>query len=183
MQGPRFRRVLVVDDDPGTRDLLCRTLCGHHQARTFGVESGTAALRVLRQGPIDLIVQDLFRPQGNGFALLAVLRASPKFRRIPVMVVSGHGARYDRRARALGATAVLQKPVSRDELTAAADLVHETVRFREGAETLGSGALQGPSPSAGVSMQRPTPWWRPAAKIAKPLRVWLKRLFEHGVCV
>lgn len=122
------RHVLVVDDDPGTRDLLCRTLSGHCQGRTVGVENTATALKVLRENRIDLIVQDLFRPHGNGFEFLAVLHADPALSKIPVMVVSGQGTRYDQRARQLGAAIVLQKPVSKDELVCAVDLLGETLR-------------------------------------------------------
>lgn len=102
------RHVLVVDDDPATRDLLCRTLSGHCQGRAVGVENTAAALSVLRGSRIDLIVQDLFRAHGDGLELLATLQARPSLSTIPVIVVSGQAERYDSRARQLGARLFLK---------------------------------------------------------------------------
>ena len=119
------RHVLVVDDEPGVRGLLCRTLSGHCQGRAIGVENTATAVSVLRENQIDLIVQDLFRPHGNGLDFLATLGSDPQLSRIPVIVLSGQAARYGHQARQLGARLVLKKPASRDEITAAADAVAE----------------------------------------------------------
>ena len=128
------RHVLVVDDELGVRDLVCQTLSGHCQGRAIGAENSAAAVSVLRDNQIDLIVQDLFRPHGNGLDFLAMLGSDPRLSRIPVIVLSGQAARYGHHARQLGARLVLEKPVSRDELTAAADAVAEAGRLDDGAE-------------------------------------------------
>ena len=169
------REVLVVEDDPTTRDLLCRTLAAHHQGRAIGVENTDAAFCVLRENQIDLIVQDLFRPRGSGFDFLATLRSRRSLSRIPVIVVSGQGARYERHALDRGATAVLQKPVSRAELAVAADLVHGAARFREGARTPPERCAATTVSVAGIRLQPLALWLRTRA--TQPLRVWLKRLF------
>ena len=73
----------------GHGELLCRTLSGHCQGRAIGVENTATAVSVLRENQIDLIVQDLFRPHGNGLDFLATLGSDPQLSRIPVIVLSG----------------------------------------------------------------------------------------------
>ena len=159
------QHVLVVDDDPGTRDLLCRTLSGHCQGRAVGVENTATALSVLRESRIDLIVQDLFRPHGDGLELLVTRQASPSLSSIPVMVLSGQAARYGEQARQLGASLVLEKPVSREELIGAVDAVAQAARLDDVVAVRRGKIL--------VLASRLTRWLSGAAKL--PAGRWFRR--------
>jgi len=114
--------VLVVEDDDATRVALVEALAEHGYsaagAKTFG-----AARVVLRRIAPDAIVLDLGLPDGDGANLLRHLRASsdPRLTALPVLVVSGWS---DARERALGADAVVAKPVqARAVALALADLL------------------------------------------------------------
>lgn len=83
--------VLAVDDDPQAlrlyRTLIQRAL----PACTITLaDSGEKAVRHLRQGPPpSLIILDLMMPGMDGFEVLERLRAQPRTRAVPVLVLSG----------------------------------------------------------------------------------------------
>jgi sigma-B regulation protein RsbU (phosphoserine phosphatase) len=81
-------RVLVVDDDAGNRDILVRRLERH--GFTTGVAAdGLEALRLLRTSPFDLVLLDLLLPGLDGYQVLVRLKADPKLRHLPVLMISG----------------------------------------------------------------------------------------------
>ncbi len=80
-------RVLIVDDDPETRELLLDTLMNEgHAALTarFGAE----AMRILATSPVDVVVLDLLLPGRNGFEVLSDIRADPRLSWLPVLVIT-----------------------------------------------------------------------------------------------
>ena len=80
-------RVLIIDDDPETRQLIGDTLeADGHTPLTAG--NGDEALRILERSHIDAIILDLLLPGRNGFELLTEIRAREEWRRIPVMVLT-----------------------------------------------------------------------------------------------
>jgi PAS domain S-box-containing protein len=107
------RTALVVEDDMRSAELI------RVQLETQGftvVHAGTAeaALILAREQPVSLIILDILLPQMNGWEFLARLKQSPELRRIPVVIISI--AADPAKGFSLGASAVLQKPVSRQEL-------------------------------------------------------------------
>jgi CheY-like chemotaxis protein len=85
--GSKKSRVLVVEDDPGNRELLIRMLekDGYQVA---GAENGSAAMESVAEDPPALILLDLMMPVMDGFAFLEALRQRPDFSEIPVVVVT-----------------------------------------------------------------------------------------------
>jgi CheY-like chemotaxis protein/two-component sensor histidine kinase len=81
------RRVLVVDDDPDARAMLCKILKEEH-ASVVAVPSGDAAMSAIVEAPPDLVLLDLMMPGMSGFEMVARMRALPAAARIPVMIVS-----------------------------------------------------------------------------------------------
>jgi len=79
--------ILVVDDDPANRDLLARRLTRSGYASTL-VESGEAALDLLAERRFDLVLLDLMMPGMSGLETLEHLKASPRLRTIPVIMLS-----------------------------------------------------------------------------------------------
>jgi two-component system response regulator AtoC len=81
-------RVLVVDDEPNARRmleiLLFKLGC---EVRTAG--DGQAALELLRDSAMDLVVTDLNMPELDGLGLLTALRAEGNA--VPVIVVTAYG--------------------------------------------------------------------------------------------
>ena len=79
--------ILVVDDDPANRELLARRLTRSGYASAV-VESGEAALDLLAERRFDLILLDLMMPGLSGLETLERLKASPRLRTIPVIMLS-----------------------------------------------------------------------------------------------
>ena len=83
-------RILVVDDNESNRSLLFRRLTreGHE---VIEAESGRRALECLavEAEGVDLILLDLMMPEMNGFEVLERLKADPRLRDVPVIMISG----------------------------------------------------------------------------------------------
>ena len=79
--------VLVVEDDPASRDLL-KTILERENWRVATAENGTAALETLQEHDFELILLDLMMPEMDGFEFARILRENEKWRAIPVIVVT-----------------------------------------------------------------------------------------------
>ena len=80
-------RVLIVDDDIQTRELLADTLLHEgHTPLTAGYAA--EALRILATSRVDAVVLDLLLPGRNGFEVLSEIRTNPKLSRLPVLVLT-----------------------------------------------------------------------------------------------
>jgi adenylate cyclase len=80
-------RILVVDDNASNRDLLSRRL--QRQGHTvLQAEDGTTALAVVEKEALDLVLLDLMMPGISGYDVLASLKSDPRFREIPVIMIS-----------------------------------------------------------------------------------------------
>jgi len=110
------RWALVVEDDTRFADLLVHQLAAAGLAAVV-VPSAEAAWQVLARRRPDLVTLDVLLPGEDGWAFLARLKAEPGLADVPVVVVSVLDD--DGRGMALGATDVLQKPVSRQALESA----------------------------------------------------------------
>jgi PAS domain S-box-containing protein len=104
---------LVVEDDYKSADLIRL----HLEAEGFTVvhaASAEAALVLVVQQQVSLIILDIMLPHMDGWEFLSRLKQVPDLRRIPVVITSIVADRN--RGFALGASAVMQKPISRQEL-------------------------------------------------------------------
>jgi signal transduction histidine kinase/CheY-like chemotaxis protein len=92
---------LVVDDDPAAVEVLAGAL----EQEGFFVQrahSGRDALDRARRRPPDVIVCDLVMPEIDGFALIAALKADPRTRAAPILVVTGKDLGADEKAQLNG---------------------------------------------------------------------------------
>ena len=78
--------------------------------------SGEAGLELAVQQPLALITLDIMLPHMDGWEFLARIDQVPDLNRIPVVIISI--VADPNRGFALGASAVMQKPMSRQELSA-----------------------------------------------------------------
>jgi len=119
--------VLVVDDDPDSRDLLHRLLsdCG---ATVTAAASAAEALAATDNQRPDLLISDIGMPEVDGYQLLRSLRASSDVR-FPAIALTAF-ARSENRTRALlaGFVAHVSKPVEPAELIATVAAVSGRVR-------------------------------------------------------
>jgi signal transduction histidine kinase/CheY-like chemotaxis protein len=109
------QRVLIVEDDEATRQLLHRALVDEGwQVAEAG--NGREALERLEQAPPSLILLDLMMPEMDGFEFLAALRERPEFAALPVVVVTAADlSDADRRRLSGGVEHILQKAASGQE--------------------------------------------------------------------
>ena len=82
--------ILVVDDNEMNREVLSRRLekQGHI---IVSAEDGERALQEIEKQSFDLILLDIMMPKMNGYEVLERLKAEPRQREIPVIVISALG--------------------------------------------------------------------------------------------
>jgi CheY-like chemotaxis protein len=101
--------VLVVEDDPAMRELLCRIL-DNKDWTVAEAENGLTALQSITRNPPSMIVLDLKMPVMDGFEMIAELHKHEDWRKIPVLVVSAKELTADDRQRLQGhVQKILQK--------------------------------------------------------------------------
>ena len=125
---PRVRptTVLLVDDDPDFVQLLQRYLRGHPYA-VLQANNASRAIEIARDTRPDLVLLDVMMPSQDGWEILSRLRQLDETRDTPVVICSvlGDAALAD----ALGATAVLAKPVTQRSLL---ELLEQHTHLRAG---------------------------------------------------
>lgn len=104
------KQVLVIDDSPSIRALMAMALERSGYA-VVSAEDGQAAFDLLDGRHLDAIVCDLNMPRMDGLAFLRVLRNDPRYRRVPVLVLTTESRPEMKAAvRTGGAQAFLNKP-------------------------------------------------------------------------
>lgn len=110
--------ILIIDDDVELRDLVSRRLqmVGYKTSLAIDGEDGFESMQ---KNP-DLVLTDVDMPRLDGFGFLNLLRAEPKYRQVPVIVMTAHAGRGEDAARGLqlGANDYVRKPFNWDELLA-----------------------------------------------------------------
>ncbi|MFH0787201.1 MAG: sigma-54 dependent transcriptional regulator [Pseudomonadota bacterium] len=84
---PEPFQILIVEDDPLEADLLGQELADQGY-KTRWAEDGEKAFRLIQESPPDLILLDVCLPKMNGFEVVKKIKASPKSRTIPVIMVT-----------------------------------------------------------------------------------------------
>ena len=120
MKEPRSRpfRILLVEDNPGDADLIREAMAESEENNEITVAvDGLEAMRCLREGPRpDLILLDLNLPKKSGREVLAEIKNSEAFQRIPVVVMTSSEAESDLAdAYRLHANCYVTKPVDLEE--------------------------------------------------------------------
>ncbi len=108
-------RILVVDDDADTREVLAAAL-EHAEYSVTTAADGIEAQQLLEATTPDAIVLDLWLPRLDGAAFLARLRRHPHHADVPVVVVTAAPVSTEVR---LAANVVLSKPFDLEALVAA----------------------------------------------------------------
>ena len=116
-------RVLIVDDEPDTREIICTELegCG---AKVTEAGNASDAFEFLQTNEVDVLLADVAMPDEDGYSLIRKIRSSPAARvaSIPAAAVTAH-ARDDERKEALAAGFQLHvaKPFDPAELARAVE--------------------------------------------------------------
>lgn len=108
-------RILIVDDDAAMRELLTGLVesLGH---AAVAVADGHAALTAIAARPPDLVLCDVGMPGMNGFEVCRRLKADPRTRLIPIVLITGIGDEFKLQGIEAGADDFLPKPFSPGDL-------------------------------------------------------------------
>jgi cyclic di-GMP phosphodiesterase len=110
--------VLVVDDGVANRELIEACLAGV-ECDVRLAEDGTRALAEIEAAPPDLVLLDVQMPGVDGYQVCQQIKADPKLRLVPVVMITALNQADDRvKALESGADDFMSKPVERVELVA-----------------------------------------------------------------
>jgi len=108
-------KILIVDDDPVTRNLLTKKL-NKAEYQVAAAEDGVEAVRLIAGQHFDVVLTDLMMPGGvDGIGVLETAKENNI--KTDVILITAHGT-IDNAILAMkkGATDYLQKPINFDEL-------------------------------------------------------------------
>ena len=112
------RRILVVEDDLDTQDLV-RTVLERHGAKVLAVDSVSRALKEIASAKPEVIISDIGMAGQSGYDLIRRIRSldPEEGGHIPAIALTAYAGAADRRRALLaGFQAHLPKPVEPDEL-------------------------------------------------------------------
>jgi signal transduction histidine kinase/CheY-like chemotaxis protein/HAMP domain-containing protein len=121
----RATRVMLVEDDASQRERLRGWLADERHWAVQEAANGREALGLLQHAKPDVILLDLMMPEMDGFAVVAALQKEPRWREIPVVVITARDLdAKDRERLNSGVRSVLVKETFRP-----ADLVERIRRL------------------------------------------------------
>jgi two-component system OmpR family response regulator len=107
-------KVLVIDDEPGVRELISEAL-SLSEINAAQAADGLEALSLLRRERFDLLILDINMPKLDGLMLLEKLRTEGMS--VPVLMLSARADKADiNQGLRIGADDYLTKPFSLEEL-------------------------------------------------------------------
>ena len=124
--------LLVVDDDENNRYTLTRRLRQQGYNNVVTAENGRRALDLLATRHFDLVLLDIMMPEMDGYEVLESIKADPKLRQIPTVVITALDE-IDSVVRCieLGAEDYLTKPFNPTLLRARVGACLEKKRLRD----------------------------------------------------
>jgi len=109
--------IFMVDDEPITMEVVQAFLEEAGYRNFVLIEKSSEAVASLENRRPDLLLLDLVMPEVSGFDILKAVRAHPKLKHLPVIVLTSSSDYRDKLAALdLGATDFLAKPVDSSEL-------------------------------------------------------------------
>jgi twitching motility two-component system response regulator PilG len=109
-------KVMVIDDSNTIRR-SAEIFLGQAGCRVLVAEDGFDALAKIADNDPDLVFCDILMPRLDGYQTCALIKKSPKFHDIPVIMLSSKDGLFDRaRGRMVGSEQYLTKPFTKDSL-------------------------------------------------------------------
>ncbi len=81
-------KILLVDDEEFIRDMYSDSLQREDGFVVDTASDGNEALLKIAQTPPDLVILDISMPELNGVQVLEVVKSDPKFKRIPIVMLT-----------------------------------------------------------------------------------------------
>lgn len=126
-------KVLVVDDEPGIRDVI-KEYMGVSGFEITESEDGISALNKLYKSEYDLVILDVMMPKMDGWSLCREIRKTSS---VPVIMLTARGEEYDKLLGfELGVDDYIVKPFSPKELVARAKAVLNRTRPERNVEVI-----------------------------------------------
>jgi response regulator RpfG family c-di-GMP phosphodiesterase len=112
------RVILLVDDQPPNIELLEAYLVPQgYEIITAG--DGEAALKIIRENAVDLVLLDVMMPKIDGFEVCRRIKGDERYRNIPVVMITSLSATEDRiKGIEAGAEDFISKPIDKGEVLA-----------------------------------------------------------------
>ncbi|MCE5250682.1 response regulator [bacterium] len=88
-------KILIVDDSPTMRRILVNTVIKAGYSQVKEAEDGKDALAKLLAGDFNLLMTDWNMPNMNGLELTEAVRADPKIKSIPILMVTTRNMKED----------------------------------------------------------------------------------------
>jgi len=84
--------ILIVDDEPGLRQLY-QTALSRQGYKVVVASNGNEGLMAMEMAQPDLVLLDVAMPEMDGVQFLEILRKTPEWSKIPVIVLTGFATR------------------------------------------------------------------------------------------
>jgi twitching motility two-component system response regulator PilG len=124
---PNRATILAVDDSPIVQTMIRRALSDRYNVLI--ASNAVEALNLLNSKSIQLLLLDVTMPDMDGLEVCRTLRAIPKFRDLPIIMLTARDGHVDKcKGYMAGSTKYLTKPFQAEELLAViAEYVHDGV--------------------------------------------------------
>lgn len=127
----KSKTILVVDDEPRTRQGLTRMLetWGNAACSVISADNGRDALDLLEREAVDLLITDIRMPEISGLNLVQQLESGSPAAQPAIILISGYAEfEYAQQAIQLGVVNYLLKPIRKDKLF---DAVEKALQVQE----------------------------------------------------
>jgi len=114
------QKVLLVDDDARNIFALSSVL-ERRGMEVLTATTGREAISMLEETPnLAIVLMDIMMPEMDGYQTMEVIRANPRFRRLPIIALTAKAMKGDReKCLEAGASDYLAKPVNTEQLLSA----------------------------------------------------------------
>jgi two-component system alkaline phosphatase synthesis response regulator PhoP len=110
------KKVLIVDDEPGVRQLVSRILNKNYAV--IEAQDGAEAVDVSRSEKPDIILMDMMMPKVDGLTACYVLKKDEDTKEIPILMITAVGFDLNKRLSQdiMGADGYITKPFTPQDL-------------------------------------------------------------------
>jgi DNA-binding response OmpR family regulator len=112
-------KILIVDDDPLIRNLLCQILEPFEErgVELLTADNGATAVESARKENPEIVFLDVMMPKMNGFEACGILKNDVKTKDVYIVMLTAKGQEIDRqKAKEIGADFYITKPFNINEL-------------------------------------------------------------------
>jgi len=123
-------KILIVDDSENNLFTLRTLIEEYINAHILSAQSGSAALKVLIENTVDLIILDVQMPDMDGFETARMIQSRPKLQHVPIVFLTAayKAEEFQQKGFEMGAVDYLTKPIDAELLI---NRIKSYVRFIE----------------------------------------------------